>query len=316
MAVERVVIIPRNGYVNRLQALVSAQILAEELDASLGVDWIPQPAAPAVVSDVLESGAWDSHMADASEVLPDGMTPDTVPIGVTKAPGEVLLLAGGILGEQAFMPQLRNEFKQNPAVIVIVAGGKFWLQGDRELSTTQAADFRTLRCDRYAHLPLNSAIESSAKQFISSLPESYLGLHLRYSDRNFQAPLRRTIKHAVAEQRSTSENTIFVCGDDPRRVNRWSDYLAQHGWDVRMNETSQDNASSRRPASALVDWRILASSSRVTFFAESSFGEEAAVASGHFDESLGLPPSRLRASAMRAGMLIRSAVTYPSRHWS
>ena len=315
MAVERVVIIPRNGYVNRLQALVSAQILAEELDASLGIAWIPQPAAPAVVSDVLKSSVWDSHVINASEVLPDGMTPDTVPVGVTQAPGRVLMLAGGINGEQALMPQLREQIKQDPDVITIVAGGKFWLQGDNELSPAQAADFRTLRRNKYAHLHLNDAIETAAEQFINGLPESYLGLHLRYSDRNLQAPLRRTIEQAVAEEREASGNTIFLCGDDPRKLNDWSAYLARLGWDVRMNETSLGSASSRRPASALVDWRILASSSRVVFFAESSFGEESAVASGHFDESVGLRPSQMRASALRAAMFIRSAVTYPARHW-
>jgi len=311
MAVERVVIIPRNGYVNRLQALVSAQILAEELDASLGVAWIPQPAAPAVVSDVLENSVWDPNVIDASELLPDGITPDTVPIGVTQAPGRVLMLAGGINGEQVLMPQLREQIKQDSNVIVIVAGGKFWLQGDKELSPTQAANFRTLRRNKYAHLHLNDSIETAAQQFITGLPENYLGLHLRYSDRNPQAPLKRTIKQAVAEHREMSGNAIFLCGDDPRRLDDWRDHLARRGWDVRMNATSLGNTSSRRPASALVDWRILASSSRVIFFAESSFGEEAAVASGHFDESVGLRPSQVRASAMRAAMLI----TYPARHW-
>lgn len=42
---DRIVVVPRNGYVNRLQGWASAAILAAQLDASLHVLWEPEGSA-------------------------------------------------------------------------------------------------------------------------------------------------------------------------------------------------------------------------------------------------------------------------------
>ena len=315
MAVDRVVLIPRNGYVNRLQAFVSAQILAERLGAQFKVAWEPQTAAPDSVKAVLDLDHWQDHLIKAAGVLPKGLSLDSVPIGLNHVSDNALLLAGGMKGEQEFIPQLRRELVKDPSEIILVAGGKFWLDGSSVLSASQASEFRRQRFNKYSQMHLNSKIESQAQQFIADLPEEYVGLHLRYSDRNVQAPLGRTIERAVAQRRSEVGDTLFLCGDDENRLASWERSLANKGWNVRVNRSPQHLASSDRPATALVDWRILSSATQVVFFSESSFGEEAAVASGHFDESVGLAPSRVRAQVLRATTYLRNAVTYPSRHW-
>lgn len=315
MAVDRVVLIPRNGYINRLQALVSAQILAERLGAQFGVAWEPQPAAPDSVRDVLDLGHWQNHLIEIVDVLPEGMSVDSVPVGLTHVSGSALLLAGGMHGEQAFIPQLRLELAKNPSEIIIVAGGKFWLDGSSVLSESQAREFRRHRLNKYSRMHLAPYLESHAQQFIADIPDEYVGLHLRYLDRNAQAPLRRTIQRAVARCRAEVGDVLFLCGDDRNRLASWERHLANQGWNVRVNRISDESAIVDRPATALVDWRILSSASRVVFFSESSFGEEAAVASGHFDESVGLAPSRMRGHVLRATTHVRNAVTYPSRHW-
>ena len=315
MAVDRVVLIPRNGYINRLQALVSAQILAEGLGAQFKVAWEPQVAAPDSVKDVLDLGHWQNHLIEAAGVLPEGLSLDSVPIGLNHVSNNALLLAGGMQGEQEFIPQLRLELAKDPSEIIIVAGGKFWLDGSSVLSASQAREFRHHRLNKYSRIHLAPNIESQAQQFIADLPEEYVGLHLRYSDRNVQAPLRRTIERAVAQRRSEAGDTLFLCGDDQKRLANWERNLVDQGWNVQVNRAPQHSALSERPATALVDWRILSSAARVVYFAESSFGEEAAVASGYFNESEGLAPNRVRAQVLRATAHLRNAVTYPSRHW-
>ena len=52
---KQIVIIPRNGYINRLQAMASAQILADQVGAELKVAWAPQDAAPAQARMVFNS---------------------------------------------------------------------------------------------------------------------------------------------------------------------------------------------------------------------------------------------------------------------
>ena len=62
---------------------------------------------------------------------------------------------------------------------------------------------------------------------------------------------------------------------------------------------------------ALIDWRILGHTPKATvYFAESSFGYEAAVASGNFDQSVALGPQHATVSL---GVQVRGVV--PKTYW-
>jgi hypothetical protein len=65
---------------------------------------------------------------------------------------------------------------------------------------------------------------------------------------------------------------------------------------------------------ALTDWRILTRAERLIYFAESTFAEEAAVASSGYDRSIALRASAVRSTLLRARGLAQAAVSYPQRH--
>ena len=309
-------IVPRNGYVNRLQAIVSAQALAHSLGAFLGIGWERQQAAPVDVSAVLDLRAVQAEFLDLASSPTGARHAADVPVGITRGSDGVVFLAGGMAGEQVLMPALRRELDEGINELVIVAGGKFWLHGDEHLTTQQADQFRSVRRELYADLKLNEEIEDQASTVVSRLPPHFLGLHLRYSDRNQQAPSRRSIREALSALRDDVEGNVYIAGDDLSKVAEWRSWLDQHGWNTWVNETSQAADVESRKADALVDWRILGAAHRLVYFAESSFGEEAAVASGHFDDSLGLECNRMRSIAVRSAAHFRNLVTYPSRHWT
>jgi len=313
--VRRVVIVPRNGYVNRLQALVSAQILARDIEAELELAWLPQPAAPSTVDFVLDASAFPGRLAGSDFSLPGDIELDDVPVGITRIGESSLLVAGGLAGEQVLMSELRRELAGPAKTLVIVAGGKFWLRGDAELSSTGARAFRRERQRAYQRLRLNSLIEEQARKVIAELPENFIGLHLRYGDRNWQAPSRGHLRAVMRSLRADSCPDVYVAGDDAQQIRVWSTWLRSHGWYVWTNSRDASSALSPRTPEALVDWRVLGAASRVVYFSESSFGEEAAVASGHYETSVPLEPSRMRALRLKSLWHARNALTYPSRHW-
>lgn len=309
-------IVPRNGYVNRLQAIVSAQALAQSLGATLGIGWERQPAAPVDIDAVLDPRAVPAEYVDVATSLTGAMKASQVPVGITRGVDGVVFLAGGMAGEQVLMPALRRQLEEGINELVIVAGGKFWLPGDQHLTTQQADQFRSVRRELYANLKLNAGIEEQAREVVAGLPDRFLGLHLRYSDRNQQAPSKRSIREALSVVRDDVEGNVYIAGDDLSKVAEWRKWLDQHGWNTWVNETSQAADVESRKADALVDWRILGAAHRLLYFAESSFGEEAAVASGCFDESRGLECNRVRSIAVTTAGHLRNLVTYPSRHWT
>ncbi len=309
-------IVPRNGYVNRLQAILSAQALAQSVGASLGIGWERQPAAPVDISAVLDLRAASAASIELANSFPGAMQAAEVPVGITRGSDGLVFLAGGMAGEQVLMPALRRELEEGINELVIVAGGKFWLPGDAYLTTQQADQFRSVRQELYSDLKLNAEIEDQASKVVSRLPPRFLGLHLRYSDRNQQAPSRRSIREALIALRDDVQGNVYIAGDDSSKIAEWHSWLKQHGWNTWVTETSQAADVQSRKANALVDWRILGAAHRLVYFAESSFGEEAAAASGHFDASYGLECNRVRSIAVRSAAHFRNLVTYPSRHWS
>jgi hypothetical protein len=309
------VIVPRNGYVNRLQALVSAQILARDIEAELELAWLPQPAAPSTVDLVLDAAAFPGRLAGSDFSLPGDLELDDVPVGITRIGESSLLVAGGLAGEQVLMSELRRELAGPAKTLVIVAGGKFWLHGDAELSSADANEFRWERHRAYQRLRLNALIEEQAQKTIAQLPENFIGLHLRFGDRNWQAPSQRRLRGTMHHLREHACRDVFVAGDDAQQIREWSTWLENHDWHVWTNSNDASSALSPRTPDALVDWRVLGAASRVVYFSESSFGEEAAVASGHYETSVPLEPSRIRALRLKSLWHARNALTYPSRHW-
>jgi len=313
-----VVVRPLSGYANRLQAIVSSALLAEDLGAELIVCWEESPVAPVAAAAVLDPAWCSAHVRSAAEVRDRlGVDPTRIPDYLAvDIEVRTITLAGLDKGEQHFMPELRTALADLPdeGVLVLSAGGKFTLDGDAVLTLDQERGFRARRAAAYARLPLHPDIEDRAA--VAAQHRPFIGLHLRYSDRSTETPWTRAIAPAVrscAESEETS--SVFVASDTAAQRQRWTQRLQSLGlepWSADPGDYPRSDPRSTR--GALVDWRILTRAEAMVYFSASSFAEEAAVASGRFDESVGLSASAMRTAWVRAGQYVDAARTYPRRH--
>jgi hypothetical protein len=313
-----VVVFPQSGYANRLQAIASAAILAESIHATWHVCWEPQAVAPTPAGQIFDHRLVAEHFLSAEEARERwGLVRSELPLYLTASlDGRRVVVAGHDRGEQSLMPDLRECLvAQEPKVIVIVAGGKFDLRGDATLTSNQAQAFRGKRYEQYQRLRFSAAIEDAAEES-ATRHTPLVGLHLRYSDRSQEAPWRHRIWPALRTVvHDSGSDRVFVASDRARERERWLSYLTKQGlqpWTVRPE--SFDRSDPLSAVGALVDWRILTRSAGMVYFAASSFAEEAAVASGAFDRSIGLGASSTRAAVVRARTYATAAVTYPARH--
>ena len=314
-----VVLRPQSGYANRLQAIASAWLLAEDLGSRLVVDWIPDPmVAPVQLEDVLDPRV--------CELLQDSMAEDCSRSSISSgalAPylnfdsrSGVLTLAGLELGEQHFMPELSRLLKSGEVrEVLISAGGKFTLKGGALLTADEERVFRQERKLAYAQLPLHPEVELEARTATRGLP-AFHGLHLRYSDRALESPWKRQITAALTELKNRTEATsLFIASDSASAKEEWLRKARELGWDPWTSDSDEFSREDPRSSrSALLDWRILSRAHSLVFFAASSFAEEAAVAGGSYERSISLSASRARGAWMQIRKHSSAVRTYPRRH--
>ncbi len=308
----RVVVIPVSGYINRLQAIASAALLASDIGAELAICWIPDSVVPVPAERVLSESLCRQHIVDSEQVRAStGLDPQAVPRYLHRH-GGTITLAGHDRGEQVFMPELAQMLAmERPEQIVIQAGGHFFLP----LAGADEVSFRGRRHDFYGGPILDAAVEAEVvRQAAQHHP--YIGLHLRYTDRAHQAPTSRAITralHDVVER--TSTRSVFIASDTAAARTSWVERLERQGlapWTAAHDSWDRSVAGSE--FAAMVDWRLLTRAAGLVYFAESSFAVEAAVASTGHEHSVALAPSPWRYAAVRGSTLVRAAVTYPRRH--
>ena len=206
-----VVVFPQSGYANRMQAMASAAILADSIGAAWHVCWEPQPVAPVSPTKIFDPSLIADHFISTDEVRARwGLSKDELPLYLTHDQDKKrTIVAGHDRGEQSLMPGLRQILQtEKPDTMAIVAGGKFDLEGDADLTASQARTFRSRRRAAYESLRFSAAIEDTADRAVAP-HDSFVGLHLRYSDRASQAPWRRRIWPAgLPTTRSSSQATV------------------------------------------------------------------------------------------------------------
>lgn len=305
--------VPRNGYANRLQAWASSAILAAEIDASLEVCWAPEPAA-AATADILFAPHLIERQFIAEQTLQAklGIPPSLLPRYLTvDAARGLIVLAGHDLGEQVFMPELAQLLADDSRLhtLVIVAGGKFHLP--------HSTDFVRQRSIFYRQLSWSAEIDCAVEMELARRPQ-YSALHIRQTDRSQQAPPRQAVRRGLrALAASGAPRPLFVAADSPDGRDTWLRESAALGFEPWIRTRADlDRSDPRAGVNALVDWRLLSCAEALVYPRESTFSEEASVASGHHDRSLPVSAS-VRRQRVRAGAaLARSAATYPQRHWN
>lgn len=312
-----VVVFPLSGYVNRLQAIASSALLADDLGGALLVCWETSDVAPAPADAVFSGDFVARHVVSAEEVRDRfAVARDSLPNYLASEANRVTL-AGYDRGEQHFMPSLRTTLADRPGtdLIVLAAGGKFLLEGGSELSSADERAFRGRRHAFYGALPLHEEIEGRVRD-VTADRDPFLGLHLRYSDRSHQAPARRSIGRSLEGLAAATRHTsVFIASDASVERDRWRSRASSLGlapWTAEAG--SYPRSDPRSMQGALVDWRILGQAAAMVYFAESSFAEEACVAGDGFETSIALQPSPTQTALVRAREYSTAALTYPRRH--
>ncbi len=315
----RFLLFPLSGYLNRLQAIASAYIMAQQIDAELSICWEPDDVVPVGADAIFSSDFCQRHMLTGvavSEIF--DCTRDLVPKYLTHdAHNNRIYLAGNDLGEQHFMPELAQllDSPGSSKTLIIAAGGKFFMPNANQAEEKWQAEFRQLRRNFYRSISFTNEIENTVKAELASR-SAFLGLHLRYTDRSHQTPLDGAIRQALQSLSTRSGITdLFIASDNAAARQKWTSQALDLGlkpWSVE--HFIWDRASGGSQQAALVDWRLLTHAKAMLYFLESSFAVEAAVAGGTFETSIALAASPAKSAFVRGQRYLQAAVTYPKRH--
>ena len=309
-SLEHVIVVPRNGYANRLQAWASSAILAAQVDVPVTVLWEPEPAAGAPAADLFAPTVIERSFLDTDAFLAiTGARHQDLPRYLTVDEGAGLtILAGHDRGEQAFMAALSRLLCEGTVghTLVIIAGGKFHLP--------DSGDFVRQRQVFYSRIEWSNALDEIVDTSLLGRPP-FAALHIRQTDRSLEAPTRRSVRVGLQRLRAESSvRDLFIAADTGAARADWAEGAAELGFlPWSLPDPDLDRASVAGALAALADWRILAHSQAMVFPAASTFSGEAAVASGHLDRAIALTASPARQRLRSAGRLTQSALTYPSR---
>jgi len=307
---ERVIVVPRNGYINRLQAWACADILAADLGLPLHVVWEAEPVATTPAKALFGSDLVASRFLSAQELREIiGADHTDLPRYLYEDRSRGLLsLAGHDQGEQVFMPRLHERIcsPDGPRTLVIIAGGLFSLPGTQNLVQR--------RKDFYRSLPWSSDIDRRVSDIHASHGK-YLALHIRRTDRSLEAPTRYGIDRALkALERATQRSEVFIAADTAGAVQWWKHRISDRGFAAwSLQHEHRDRSDEHAGIDALIDWRLLAASEGIVFTQSSTFGREAAVASGTLDSSLGIEASRLVRVSRQATLHVRNGTRFVRR---
>ncbi len=306
---DQIVIVPRNGYANRLQAWASAAIMGAQLEVPVRVAWEPETIAPAGAMDLFCPSAVTRTFLD-----PDSLTalvgcrhqglPRYLSVDSAR---RLIVLAGHDRGEQAFMGDLVTALADecSPTTLVLIAGGKFRLGSD--------GDFARQRAAFYGRLPWRQEIDAAVEAACADRLE-FVGLHVRGTDRSREAPPPHKIRKALGLLREVGPTSLFIAADSEEARAHWTDETRELGFEPWSRVAiTRDRTLVAEGFDAVTDWRILGRSQGMVFTAASSFGEEAAVSTGRPLDSIALSASPARQRARAAGDWVVAAATYPAR---
>jgi hypothetical protein len=316
---KRVVVFPVSGYINRLQAVASAALIANELGWQFFIAWEPQQVAAAPANALFSEIFCREFVRSEAEIDEMfGIRKEEIPryLNIDPSAG-IITLAGHDRGEQIFISELRAALQSNPEIhtLALIAGGHFGFTEPNLSMQAQESFLHPARGAWYRQLSLNNEIEQKVLAECNAHP-SYVALHLRYTDRSHQVPSNRSISQALETlaARSTTRS-LFIASDTATARDEWASRAGTLGfepWSVKHSVWDRSDPRSAHPA--LIDWRLLGNSEAMVYFSESSFAYEAAVATGTFDQSIGLSPHKLSAIRASATQIIQAAITYPKRH--
>jgi hypothetical protein len=283
---KRLIIVPRNGYINRIQAIASASILAEDLNFELKIYWDTEPNWATDYYSLFDEKFYSNKFVNKKYVdealnyknlfqLPNYLN--------VSRDGGFISLIGADKDEQRFICELVNLLNINQEIntILIVAGAKFYI-GDPD-------EFILRRADFYNSIIWNSRISNNYLLNLF-LEAEYVGIHIRRTDRFLSAPSTNQILKELKVMRSkTNLNTVFIACDNKRDREKWCKILRGLNLDVIDLDIQEfDRKEVSTGIFAIPDWIMLSRSVCIIYHGHSSFSQEASILNKRSDYSKGL----------------------------
>ena len=309
-SIKDVIVVPRNGYANRLQAWASASILAAQFDVPVKVLWESEQIASTHAERMFQAHGVGSTFISADDLtrtlqIPHQELPRYLTIDSTRG---FIGIAGHDLGEQVFVDRLPEILitLTDPMTLVIIAGGQFHLPATH--------DFATQRHIFYRHLAWSDELDIAYAHQLEGRGE-FVALHVRETDRSLDAPTSRQVQAALTELRRTAAtNAILICADTSEARDHWSMQARSLGFDPwSVGGVEFDRESSANGVSALLDWRLLAHAKAVIYPGASTFSSEAVVAGASRTNSQALYATTATRVRRKVGASVQSMAMYPSR---
>ena len=269
------VVVPVNGYMNRLQAIVSGWLLATQLNYEFKIYWEPEINAPANPEEIFNADFVSDYFIDPTQwSIFTKLSYNNFPKYLTFS-NEGIYIRGLDKGEHKLINRMFNsDFKNSFRNIYIKGGSNFY--------STRLNDFSTFQISKRNLFHTNFFCSDLLKDFEklnSILPSKYIGLHLRATDRIFEFPPEKKLLRIILEvSELTKIQDVFIATDNSTMLERWSELLRNNDLMVySQTNITYDRTKFVSAKSAIFDWLALVGCTSLVNTGFSTFSEEAIV---------------------------------------
>jgi hypothetical protein len=256
----RLIIIPVNGFCNRIRAIVSAKIIADDLNIPLYIKWKPDKnICNCHYNDIFgdNSNLWNITDEDTG----------TFKSGL-KSNNNICTLKGEQRGEQYY---ITNFYENNCSKKIIKSGGNFYYT--KKYNKDQ---FNNKKNEIYKLIKFNDIIYEKYKELLIDKPKEYIGIQLRSKDFFFKQMYSTiNIELLIDSILKCKNNNILLIGDDKDFINKYKSILIKHNLNIYTSDIDYDRNSVIGIQLGVVDFLLLSNAKHIFVTKESSFGNEA-----------------------------------------
>ena len=239
---QKLILEPVNGLMNRFRSIASAKILSEFTNRDFMLNWKPEYVCNIGISDLVEDGFFN--------------------IGYDLNRHDCYYHSGPEKGSE--QPFVQDMISTEQETIYLLAGGNFIPTG------MSISDFNNKKSDFYKSIPFVDRIKNESNEFISKNSD-YIGIHLRYTDRIEYSPNIEYVENII----SSNDTNIFICSDDRSILN---DLKSKFGDKIlTYNITNLNRSSADGSQQSIIEWLLLANSKKIYYSTGSSYSYEACI---------------------------------------
>ena len=305
-----VIVIPVNGLSNRLRAIASGLILANQIGATFSFSWPLSEIMQCKPEDILsEDFIKEAFLTkDLSEVAEATRENQPFFVEFKTENSRVVSFSGGREGEQRFMQKLEEicSVEESNLRIIIKSGGLFhFCKGNCK---SDCSNFQENRRQIYSKLGKSQEVQKRLDEALNHLPKNFGSLHLRFSDKRIDQSISpyRIFRFTLKRGRELSGQNfpLFICGDEHSEIENMAEKFSKQNIQVfRRQNINLERNTEESAVDAYVDWLILSRSKWLVYFTNTSFSYEAAIFGGFTDSSYRIHQRFSNARSIKAKIL-------------